>query len=183
MKVGVDAYDGNVTFYLVDPDDPIAAAYAEAFPELFTAGEDVPDELRAHFRYPEDLFRIQTNMWGRYHIGDPTSSTPSPTGGTSRRTPAPPAATRPAPQGQAQRRMDPYYLQMRLPDDPAAEFLILQPFVPFSEDDSRRELSGVHAWPSPTPTTTATSRSSSCPGTARSTGPPSSTPASTRNPR
>jgi uncharacterized membrane protein (UPF0182 family) len=64
--------DGDVTFYLVDPADPIAGAYAKAFPKLFTAPEKIPAELRQHFRYPEDLFRVQTNMWGRYHIGDPT---------------------------------------------------------------------------------------------------------------
>ena len=71
VKVVVDAYHGDVTFFLVDPDDPIAAAYAKAFPDAVHSGDEVPDELRAHFRFPEDLFRVQTNMWGRYHIGDP----------------------------------------------------------------------------------------------------------------
>lgn len=86
VKVAVDAYDGDVTFYIVD--DPIAAAYDKAFPRLFTLGDEVPDELRAHFRYPEDLFRVQTNIWGHGTTSaTPTSSTPSPTGGTSHRTP------------------------------------------------------------------------------------------------
>ena len=151
VKVAIDAYHGDVTFYRVDPDDPIAAAYAKAFPELFAAADEVSDELRAHFRYPEDLFRVQTNMWGRYHIGDPKefysqsdrwNIAQDP--GTARPTPntAPPGAP-PAPQPVAPRegRMDPYYLVMRLPDAPSLEFLMLQPFVPFSEDDSRRELS------------------------------------------
>jgi len=145
VKVAIDAYDGDATFYVVDPKDPIAAAYAKAFPDLFTSGDQVPDDLRAHFRYPEDMFRVQTNMWGRYHIGDPKEfysqsdrwNIAQDPGASGEQAPPGPAG----PAGQAQGRMDPYYLQMRLPGDPSTEFLILQPFVPFSEDDSRRELS------------------------------------------
>ena len=150
VKVAIDAYHGDITFYVVDPDDPIVAAYAKAFPELFAGLGDVSDELRAHFRYPEDLFRIQTNMWGRYHIGDPKEfysqsdrwniaqdpGTARPTAATA---PGAPPPTQPA--APREGRMDPYYLLMRLPDAPSLEFLMLQPFVPFSEDDSRRELS------------------------------------------
>ena len=150
VKVAIDAYHGDVTFYRVDPDDPIAAAYAKAFPGLFAGADEVSDELRAHFRYPEDLFRVQTNMWGRYHIGDPKefysqsdrwNIAQDP--GTARPTPTTAPGTPPAPQPEVARegRMDPYYLVMRLPDAPRLEFLMLQPFVPFSEDDSRRELS------------------------------------------
>jgi uncharacterized membrane protein (UPF0182 family) len=71
VKAVVDAYDGTVTFYVVDDQDPIIAAYRQAFPELFADGSEVSEELRAHFRYPEDLFRVQTNMWGAYHVNDP----------------------------------------------------------------------------------------------------------------
>ncbi|HEX2042207.1 MAG TPA: UPF0182 family protein [Acidimicrobiales bacterium] len=148
VKVAVDAYDGNATFYVVDPTDPIAAAYAKAFPKLFSTADEVPDQLRAHFRYPEDLFRVQTNMWGRYHIGDPNefysqsdrwniAQDPGSAGGTA---PATGPGTSP-PAASGERRMDPYYLLTRLPGEPRGEFLILQPFVPFSADDSRRELS------------------------------------------
>ncbi|MDQ4070610.1 MAG: UPF0182 family protein, partial [Actinomycetota bacterium] len=152
IKVVIDAYDGDATFYVVDPDDPVAAAYAKAFPKLFSTRE-APAELRAHFRYPEDLFRVQTNMWGRYHISDANefysqsdrwNIAQDP--GSAGPVPAAPAPS-PATPGAAalgsprEHRMDPYYLLMRLPDAPRAEFLILQPFVPFSDDDSRRELS------------------------------------------
>ncbi|HEX2172904.1 MAG TPA: UPF0182 family protein, partial [Dehalococcoidia bacterium] len=122
----------------------------KAFPELFAEPGEITEELRAHFRYPEDLFRVQTNMWGRYHIGDPEefysqsdrwNIAQDP--GTARPTPAaPPAPGQPPPAGPpGERRMDPYYLLMRLPDAPKLEFLMLQPFVPFSDDDTRRELS------------------------------------------
>jgi uncharacterized membrane protein (UPF0182 family) len=149
VKVAIDAYDGDATFYVVDPDDPIAAAYAKAFPKLFSTAEP-PPELRAHFRYPEDLFRIQTNMWGRYHIGEANefysqsdrwniAQDPGSAGPVNSVIPVDAAGV---PLGRPQEnRMDPYYLLMRLPGEPRAEFLILQPFVPFSDDDSRRELS------------------------------------------
>ena len=151
VKVAIDAYDGDVTLYLVDPDDPIAAAYAQAFPDLFASADDIPDALRAHFRYPEDLFRVQTNMWGRYHIGDPTefysqsdrwniAQDPGSAGPTVTAPPTPDAAGE-QPGAGREGRMDPYYLLTRLPGTPSAEFLILQPFVPFSGDDTRRELS------------------------------------------
>jgi len=150
VKVAIDAYDGDATFYVVDPDDPIAAAYAKAFPKLFSTKEP-PAELRAHFRYPEDLFRVQTNMWGRYHISDATefysqsdrwniAQDPGSAGGISQGVVPVDAAGTPLGRPR-ENRMDPYYLLMRLPGAPRAEFLILQPFVPFSDDDSRRELS------------------------------------------
>jgi len=147
VKVAVDAYDGDVTFYIVDDADPIAAAYAKAFPRLFTDGDEVPDELRAHFRYPEELFRVQTNMWGRYHIGDPNEFYSQSDRWNIAQDPdlavaAPDPAGTDGAADPARRRMDPYYLQMRLPDERSTEFLILQPFVPFSDDDTRRELAG-----------------------------------------
>ncbi|MCB1006719.1 MAG: UPF0182 family protein, partial [Acidimicrobiales bacterium] len=69
-KAVVDAYDGNVVLYEMPGEDPILSAYRNAFPELFADFEDMPDGLADHLRYPEDLFRVQTNMWARYHIGD-----------------------------------------------------------------------------------------------------------------
>jgi uncharacterized membrane protein (UPF0182 family) len=149
VKVAIDAYDGDATFYIIDPDDPIAAAYAKAFPKLFSA-EEPPPELRAHFRYPEDLFRVQTNMWGRYHISDANefysqsdrwniAQDPGSAGSTPGLVPVDASGV---PIGRPrENRMDPYYLLMRLPGEERTEFLILQPFVPFSDDDSRRELS------------------------------------------
>jgi uncharacterized protein len=67
VKTVVDAYDGTVTFYVVDNEDPLIRAYQKAFPKIFSK-QAAPPDLAAHFRYPEDLFRVQTNMWGRYHL-------------------------------------------------------------------------------------------------------------------
>lgn len=68
VKVTVDAYNGTITYYVVDEHDPIIRAYRKAFPGMFTSGSQVPQELRDHFRYPEDLFRTQTEQYQRYHL-------------------------------------------------------------------------------------------------------------------
>ncbi len=149
VKVLIDAYHGSMTFYITDPSDPIIQAYRKAFPKLFSGGTGMDDELRRHLRYPEDLFRVQTNMYGLYHIQDPAAF--------YNRTDAWDIAQEPGALGEGggsplanmqgptvgparENRMDPYYLLMRLPDADEEDFLILQPFVPFSRDDSRKDL-------------------------------------------
>ena len=69
VKVAVDAYDGTMRFYIVDENDPLIRAWRNAFPELF-ATEDPPSALSAHFRYPEDLFKVQSDVYRNYHISD-----------------------------------------------------------------------------------------------------------------
>jgi uncharacterized membrane protein (UPF0182 family) len=64
VKAVVDAYDGTITLYVTDATDPIVQAWSSAFPGLFTPADQIPASLRAHFRYPEDLFRVQTNLYG-----------------------------------------------------------------------------------------------------------------------
>src|SRR5690625_4150651 len=68
VKVVVDAYTGEVDFYVVDPEDPLIQTYQNMFPELFTA--EIPEDVQAHFRYPVDLFKIQTAMYGTYHMSN-----------------------------------------------------------------------------------------------------------------
>ena len=69
VKVVVDAYDGTLDFYIVDEEDPLIQAWRGVFPDLFTAGEP-SDDLRAHFRYPEDLFEVQSEVYLTYHMTD-----------------------------------------------------------------------------------------------------------------
>ncbi|MEA2828724.1 MAG: uncharacterized protein QOG43_3163 [Actinomycetota bacterium] len=150
VKVVIDAYNGKMTFYIVDPGDPIVQAYAKAFPGMFTDGDLVPAEVRAHFRYPEDIFRVQTNMFGLYHITDPANfynrtdawEIAQKPGVTGTALPAGLNPTTPggAPAVAREERMEPYHLLMRLPGEEREDFLILQPFVPFSRDDSRKDL-------------------------------------------
>lgn len=71
VKVTIDAYDGTMSFHVWDPEDPIIRAWRNAFPALFRDGESMQAELKNHIRYPEDLFRVQTQVYLRYHMTEP----------------------------------------------------------------------------------------------------------------
>ncbi|WP_312654181.1 UPF0182 family protein [Proteiniclasticum sp.] len=71
VKVTVDAYTGAVDFYLADPDDPIAVSYNRIFGELFKDLSEMPEGLREHIKYPEDLFEMQTTVLEQYHVTNP----------------------------------------------------------------------------------------------------------------
>jgi len=152
VKAVVDAYDGTVTFYVVDDTDPLIRAYQKTFPDLFTPGAQMPQELRAHLRYPEDLFRVQTTMFGRYHItnandfylradewdlsqdpgsGDPTKELRQ----IQERDPNTGLVS-----GGRTARMVPTYLLMRLPQSQDEQFVLLQPFVYHSTGDKQQNL-------------------------------------------
>jgi uncharacterized membrane protein (UPF0182 family) len=150
VKVLIDSYTGKMTFYVVDQADPVIKAWRNAFPKLFTDGLEIDPELRRHFRYPEDMFRVQTNMFGRYHIADANDfynntdawDIAQEPGAVSTATPLVPATNAAGQPTRAREpRMDPYYLFMRLPNETTEDFLLLQPFVPRSRDDSVKVLS------------------------------------------
>jgi uncharacterized membrane protein (UPF0182 family) len=150
VKVLIDSYTGKMTYYVVDGADPIVKAWQKAFPKLFSDGIDIDPELKRHFRYPEDMFRVQTDMFARYHIGNPGDfynntdawDIAQEPGAVSNITPLVPATNAAGqPTNAREPRMDPYYLLMRLPDETTEDFLILQPFVPRSTDDSVKVLS------------------------------------------
>lgn len=71
VKVVVDAYDGDVDYYIADPSDPIIKAYRNAYPGLFKNLNDMPHELRKHLRYPRDLFYVQMRIFAKYHQNTP----------------------------------------------------------------------------------------------------------------
>jgi uncharacterized membrane protein (UPF0182 family) len=130
VKAVVDAYNGTVDFYMSDPEDPIVQSYEKIFPELFKPLDKMPEDLRAHIRYPEDLFAIQAQMYATYHMRDPQVfynkedllSIPRQTvGGT-------------------EREMAPYYTIMRLPGETKEEFVLLLPFTPNNRDNMRAWL-------------------------------------------
>ena len=70
VKVVVDAYNGDVDFYVVDEADPIAQTYMKIYPTLFKSGEDMPESLKSHIRYPNTLLQIQAGVYSRYHMED-----------------------------------------------------------------------------------------------------------------
>jgi uncharacterized protein len=71
VKVVIDAFDGTTDFYIVDKNDPIIKSYAGIFKGLFKDVDSLSEDIRFHFRYPEDMFNIQCNVLGKYHVTDP----------------------------------------------------------------------------------------------------------------
>jgi len=121
VKVTIDAYDGDVNFYVADPDDPIIQTYAKVFPGLFQPFEEIPATLQEHIRYPEGLFRIQTHQYLVYHMDNVQVFY-----NKEDRWQIPQEVF----QGQEQP-MEPYYVIFSLPDVPGdTEFLLIQPYTP-----------------------------------------------------
>ncbi len=122
VKATLDAYDGSVTFYVWDPDDPLIRSYMEIFPDLFRPKEDMPEALRAHVRYPADLFEIQASLYNTYHMASPQVF-------YNREDVWEPAmeiygvSERP-------RVMAPYYIIVKLPDAEREEFVLMLPATP-----------------------------------------------------
>lgn len=70
VKVVIDAYNGDASYYLVNTEDPIATTYAKIYPALFKSFDQMPEYLKAHIRYPNVMFNIQANVYKRYHMMD-----------------------------------------------------------------------------------------------------------------
>ncbi len=149
VKAVVDAYDGTVSFYVMPTEDPIIEAWRDAFPELFSDFEEMPATLRDHLRYPQDLFRVQTNMYARYQVEDPealiigteawaVAQDPGRTvraGGTEET-----STDEFGVETSSERRVNPYYSLLTLPGEEDPSFVTMRTFVPFAEDDGRKEL-------------------------------------------
>ncbi len=152
VKATVDAYEGTVKFYVIDPTDPIIRSYREAFPDLFSPFTAMPKVLVSHLRFPEDLFKLQSNVFAKYHVTEPRrfysgnerwllSPDPSAVVGSIPAAASTNQASGRSPEITAQtQRQDPYYLYIRTPGDDRESFLILQPFVPVSKDNSQTRL-------------------------------------------
>ncbi|MGH8946511.1 MAG: UPF0182 family protein, partial [Acidimicrobiia bacterium] len=144
VKAVVDAYNGEVTLYLFDPEDPLAQAWSRTYPGLFENASTMPEGLENHLRYPQDLFRIQSEIYLTYHVdsenqlfsGDDAWSFPGAPSTISRSEPLngdtvtrdavtlDAIVTDPLPQTL------PYYLLTELPDEAELSYLLLQPFNP-----------------------------------------------------
>jgi hypothetical protein len=146
VKAVVDAYNGTVSFYLSNPDDPIISAYAKIFPRLFEPLEAMPEDLRAHIRYPQDLFAVQARVYSTYHMQDPQVfynkedllSIPRRDFPVQEQELGPIIGMR---RDQVvEREVDPYYTIMRLPGEQREEFVLLLPFTPNQKDNMRAWL-------------------------------------------
>ena len=130
VKAVIDAYNGTVEIYMSDSTDPIIQSFGKIFPQVFKPLDAMPDDLRAHVRYPQDLFTIQAQVYATYHMQDPQVffnkedllSIP-------RRTI----------EGR-ERDMEAYHTIMRLPGEDKEEFILLLPFTPNKRDNMRSWL-------------------------------------------
>jgi len=125
VKIVIDAYNGTVDFYLADAADPVAATWQRIFPDLFKPLAQMPPELQKHIRYPEDLFRIQAQIYRAYHMDRPeVFYNREDLWQFPRQAEGGPNAT-----------LIPYYIIMRLPGEPQAQFFLMLPMSPASRQN------------------------------------------------
>ncbi|MEO8482034.1 MAG: UPF0182 family protein [Acidobacteriota bacterium] len=125
VKIVTDAYNGSVSMYVSEPDDPLVLTISRIFPGLLKPLSDMPADLRQHIRYPEDIFGIQAFMYATYHMTNPQVfynkedqwSVPV------------------LDSGQSSKAMEPYYTVMRLPGEKQNEFIQMLPFTPRLKDN------------------------------------------------
>jgi uncharacterized membrane protein (UPF0182 family) len=130
VKVVIDAYNGTTTFYVFDEKDPILATWRSIFPTLFRDATTMPPALRRHVRYPQLLLEEQASVYGLYHMSDPevfynredlwTVASELGMGDSGEQ------------QTQA---MEPNYVLMKLPGEPATEFVEILPFTPANRNN------------------------------------------------
>ncbi len=138
VKVVVNAFNGDVSFYMIDQKDPIVRTYASIFPALFKPFRDMPADLQKHIRYPKDLFQIQANMYRTYHMKnvkvfynqEDLWQLPDEIYGDQRQ------------------QMQPYYIIVRLPGESTEEFLLMLPFTPSGKDNMISWLAARNDMPS-----------------------------------
>ncbi len=120
VKVVIDAYNGDVDYYVSDPDDPLVQTYQKIFPDMFSSMEEMPEGLMENIRYPEDLFAIQSEMLQLYHITDANQF-------YSRED----LWAIPFEQSFGQEQlMEPYYTILQLPGYDEPEYVLILPFTP-----------------------------------------------------
>jgi uncharacterized membrane protein (UPF0182 family) len=121
IKVVIDAYDGSVSFYVVDQKDILAKTYAAIFPTLFRPLTDMPPDIKRHIRYPRAMLKIQARMFSTFHMTDASVfynkedlwEVPS----------------------HREKTMEPYYLITKLPRGKKEEFILMLPFTPSKRDN------------------------------------------------
>jgi uncharacterized membrane protein (UPF0182 family) len=126
VKIVVNAYDGTVTYYVIDMLDPLIQTYYKVFPKQFKSFENMPADLKKHIRYPVDLFKIQSLIYGTYHMSDikvfynkeDAWQIPSEIYGVGQKI-----------------KVEPYYIIMKLPEETNEEFILMTSFSPIKKDN------------------------------------------------
>jgi uncharacterized membrane protein (UPF0182 family) len=125
VKVVIDAYNGDVSYYMIDKQDPILRTYSKVFPDLFRSFDEMPADLKKHIRYPMDLFDIQVNTYSKYHMQDVQVFY------NQEDLWEPPDEM----YGDNRQQMKPYYIIIKLPEEDKEEFLLMLPYTPSKKDN------------------------------------------------
>lgn len=128
VKVIIDAYDGTVDFYVVDPKDPILATYMKIFPGVFKDLGSMSPSLRSHLRYPETLFTVQSNILKNFHMTNPAVFYNKEDSWDIAK-----ELFEAKPQN-----VVPYYTIMKIPGEDKPEFVLILPFTPASSESNKR---------------------------------------------
>jgi uncharacterized membrane protein (UPF0182 family) len=125
VKVIIDAYNGSMNFYVSDLHDPIIKCYRKIFPDLFYPIFEMPEDLKAHIRYPEALFNIQAHLYQTYHMQDPqVFYNKEDLWDTAKEV-----------YEDTPRQVESYYVIMKLPGEEKEEFSLMLPFTPRGKDN------------------------------------------------
>ncbi len=125
VKVVIDAYNGDISFYISDETDPLINSYKKIFPELFKTIDKMPEDIKQHIRYPVDLFNIQANIYTFYHMNNPQVfynkedawNIPNEIYGVE------------------SQRIVPYYTIMQIPGEQKPEYVLMLPFTPAKKNN------------------------------------------------
>lgn len=131
-KVTVDAYTGDIHYYIFEEEDPILSTYSKIYPGLFKTREQFPEDLMSHVRYPETLFQVQSRMLQDYHMNDPVTF--------YNREDRWAFANQII--GSERMEQDPYYTISRLPGESREEFVLLRNFTPVGRQNMIAWLAG-----------------------------------------
>jgi uncharacterized membrane protein (UPF0182 family) len=126
VKAVIDAYHGHTQLYIADESDPMIRTYARIYPGTLKPLSEMPEGLRAHLRYPEDIFKLQSNVYSTYHMDQPQIFYNKEDLWTTASMGEADAKSRP---------MEPYYTIMKLPGEKSEEFILMLPFTPNRKDN------------------------------------------------
>jgi len=132
VKATVDAYSGAVTLYAWDTEDPLLSAWSKIFPTTIAPQSEMSEALLAHVRYPSDLFKVQRNILGAYHVTDAGTFYSSEDEWV---TPNDPVSNPAAP-----RLQPPYYLTLQLPGSEQPAFSLYSTFIPRATGEASRNV-------------------------------------------
>lgn len=130
VKATVDAYNGEMHFYIADKSDPLIRTWSGIFPNLFSPMNEMSPEMKEHLRYPKGLFEIQSEIYRTYHMTNPNTFYNKED------------VWEVSSQGDSRGKLDAYYMIMRLEGEEKAEFVLIAPFMPVGRDNMIAWMAG-----------------------------------------